>query len=272
MKKLLLIISVISINSKLSAQHSLDLLWQTDTVLKAPESALYDAKSKLLYVSNIGDFDKSGTGFISKIGLDGKIIKRDWVTGLTQTKGLGLYKNLLYAAEQTTVAVIDVNTASVIQRIIVEGAVFLNDITIDSKGIVYVSDTKTNKVHRIENGKATVYLENMKDANGLLAVGSDLYALTGTTMQKADANKKLTTLAEGIEGGADGIEMVKDHEFIVTGWEGVIYYVKDDGTKQVLLDTRSKKINSADIGYDASNKIVYVPAMLKNMLVAYKLK
>ena len=272
MKKLLIIASIIFINAKLFAQHSLELLWQTDTTLKLPESALYDAKSKILYVSNIGDFQKEGAGFISKVALDGKIIKRDWVTGLTGTKGLGLYKNLLYAAEQTTVAVIDVNTASIIQRIPVEGSVFLNDITIDSKGIVYVSDTKTNKVHRIENGKATVYLENMKDANGLLAIGSDLYVLTGTTMQKADANKKLTTLADGIEGGADGIEMVKEHEFIVTGWEGVIYYVKDDGTKQLLIDTRSKKINTADIGYDPAAKIVYAPAMMKNMLVAYKLK
>jgi hypothetical protein len=272
MKKLFIIVSIIFISANLFAQHSLELLWQSDSTLKAPESALYDAKSKTLYVSNIGDFDKTGTGFISKVASDGKIINRDWVTGLTQTKGLGLYKNLLYAAEQTTVAVIDVNTATVIQHIPIEGSIFLNDITIDSKGIVYVSDTKTNKVHRIENGKASVYLENMKDANGLLAIGSDLYVLTGTTMQKADENKKLTTLAEGIEGGADGIEMVKDHEFIVTGWEGVIYYVKDDGTKQLLLDTRSKKINAADIGYDPKTRTVYVPAMMKNMLVAYKLK
>ncbi len=89
-------------------------------------------------------------GFISQIGLDGKTIKRDWVTGLTAPKGLGLYKNLLYAAEPTTVAVIDVNKAAIIQRIPVEGAQLLNDITVDSKGIVYVSDTKTNKVHELK--------------------------------------------------------------------------------------------------------------------------
>jgi hypothetical protein len=112
----------------------------------------------------------------------------------------------------------------------------------------------------------------MKKANGLLAIGSDLYILTDSTMQKADANKKLTTLADGIEGGADGIEMVKNHEFLVTGWEGAIYYVKDNGTKQLLLDTRSKKINSADIGYDPATKTVYVPAMLSNKLIAYTLK
>lgn len=272
MKKISILASLIFLNATLFAQHSLEMLWQTDTTLKAPESALYVPGAKMLYVSNIGVFDKEGTGSISIVSPDGKIIKNNWVTGLTSTKGLGLNKNLLYAAEQTTVAVIDVNTATIVQRIPVEGSQMLNDITIDSKGIVYVSDTKTNKVHRIENGKATVYLENMNSANGLLAVGTDLYILTGTSLQKADANKKLTTITDGIEGGADGIEKVGDHDFIVTGWEGVIYYVKDDGSKQVLLDGRDKKINSADIGYNPETRTLYVPAMMKNKLIAYKLK
>jgi sugar lactone lactonase YvrE len=272
MKKLLCaVVFATCFNATLFAQHSLEKLWQTDSTLKTPESVLYDPASKILYVSNIGDFQTEGSGFISKIALDGKIIKRDWVTGLTATKGMGLYKNLLYAAEQTTVAVIDVNTASVIKRISIEGAQMLNDITIDSHGIVYVSDTRADKVYKIENGMASVYLENMKSANGVLAAGSDLYILTDGSLQKADGNKNLSTLATGMEGGTDGIMKVKEHEFVVTCWEGVVYYVKDDGSKQVLLDTRDKKINTADLGYDPANRIVYIPAFSKNFVVAYKL-
>jgi hypothetical protein len=66
--------------------------------------------------------------------------------------------------------------------------------------------------------------------------------------------------------------MINDHEFIVTGWAGVIYYVKEDGTKQVLSDTRGKKINSADLGYDPISKTIYIPEMSQNCVVAYKLK
>ena len=260
------------ITSNLTAQHSLEKLWETDTVLTKPESVLFDANSKSLFVSNIGDMQIEGSGSISKIGLDGKIIKRDWVKGLTAPKGLGLYKNKLYAAETNTVAVIDVNTSAIIQRIQVDGAEMLNDITIDEKGIVYVSDSRKNTVHKIENGKASVYLVNMNSVNGLLAKGNNLYILTGTTVQKADENKKLSTLADGIEGGADGIEMIKDHEFIVTGWGGVIYYVKEDGSKQTLSDTRDKKINAADLGYDPNSKTIYIPEMSQNCVVAYKLK
>jgi hypothetical protein len=48
--------------------------------------------------------------------------------------------------------------------------------------------------------------------------------------------------------------------------------VNGDGTKQNLLDTREQKINTADIGYDAKNRIVYVPTFWKNKIVAYELK
>jgi sugar lactone lactonase YvrE len=270
LKSILFVIAILNAPNLL-AQHSLEKLWVTDTTLRRPESVLFDASSKTLYVSNIGDIEKEGDGSISKISPDGKIINQNWVTGLTAPKGLGLFKNLLYAAEQTTVAVIDVSKASVVQHIPVEGAQMLNDISIDPKGIVYVSDTRKNCVYRIENGKASIYLENMNSANGLLATGTTLYILTGTSVQKADENKNLTTLTDGIEGGADGIEMINHHEFIVTGWAGVIYFVKDNGTKQVLLDTRDKKINSADLGYDPISRTVYIPEMTSNCVAAYKL-
>jgi DNA-binding beta-propeller fold protein YncE len=270
--RILMLSAVIFVTPELYAQHSLEKLWESDSIFSRPESVLFDPSTNSLYVSNIGKTDTEGAGSISRIGADGKIISLSWVKGLTAVKGLGLYNNLLYAAQPTLVVVIDINKAAVVKRIPVKGAGMLNDITINHDGIVYVSDTKLNKVYRIENGSATEYLDNMNSANGLLAKDNKLYILTGTTLQMADENKRLKTIASGIEGGADGIEMVGDHEFLVTGWAGVIYYVKDDGTKQVLSDTRDKKINSADIGYDHASKTIYVPEMMNNRVAAYRLK
>jgi hypothetical protein len=79
-------------------------------------------------------------------------------------------------------------------------------------------------------------------------------------------------ITDGMEGGTDGIENVTGNDFIVSTWSGVIYYVKGDGTKEKLLDTREKKINTADIGYDAKNRIVYVPTFWKNSVAAYEVK
>ena len=257
-----------------TAQHSLTKKWSTDTTLAIPESVLFDAQNKILYASLInGQPDRAdGKGGIAKVALNGKILDTNWVTGLNAPKGLGKYNNILYAADLTEVAVIDIPSGKVTKKISVEGAQFLNDITVDSKGNVYVSDSRTGKVHKIENGTVTTYLENLKNPNGLLALGDDLYVLASGSLYKAGADKKLTTIAEGMDASTDGVEQVKPGEYVVSCWIGVVYYVKNDGSKQQLLDTRADKTNSADIGYDATNKIVYVPTFFKKGIVAYQLQ
>lgn len=270
MKKLLFAIGIL-IFANAIGQPSLEKIWESDSSLRTPESVLYHEASKTMYVSNIGDFQTENSGFISKMNAEGKIINTAWVTGLTAAKGLGLHNNLLYVAEQNTVAVIDIRAGKILRRIAIEDAQMLNDITIDAEGIVYVSDTREGKIHRIDEGTPSVFLKDLKSPNGLLSVGEELYILADGKLMKADKNKSLSVLAEGMEGGVDGIEMVREHEFLVSGWQGLLYYVKSDGSKLVLLDTRDKKINTADIGYDAINKIVYVPTFGNNRVVAYRL-
>src|SRR6266496_1730274 len=267
MKKISLSGIVVLVSSTLFAQHSLEKIWQTDSVtLRNPESALYDPKSNSLYVSSMG------AGTIVRIGLDGKVIKNDWVTGLTSNKGSALYNGLLYTAETSAVAVIDVDKATIVKRIPVEGAQMLNDVAIDSKGIIYVTDTRGAKVYRIEGDKPTVYLENMPGANGLLTVNTDLYVLTSTSFQKVDANKVITKIADGFENGLDGIAMIAENEFIISNYQGILYYVKTDGTKQILLDTRANRIMSNDISYNSKTKTLYVPSFGTNRIIAYKVK
>jgi hypothetical protein len=278
MKKYLITAAIFSLFfcNKMSAQeHKLIKKWQTDSVLKVPESVLFDIKNNVLYVSNIDGkepWEKDGKGSIGKVGTDGKIISVDWVTGLNAPKGMGLYNNKLYAADIDRVVVIDINKGAIVQTIPVDGAQGLNDITIDKKGIVYVSDSKTKKVHRIDNGAATVWIENLQGPNGLLSYKDDLYVLDNGGLYKMEKDKSLTKITDGMEGGTDGVENVTGKDFIVSCWVGSIWYVKADGSKEHLLDTRDQKINSADIGYDAKNRTVYVPTFWKNSIAAYQLK
>ena len=264
-----------SLNHVYSQEHSLIKKWESDTVLKVPESVLYDAENKVLYVANIDGKDPwaaDGNGSIGKVGLDGKIIAVDWVPGLNAPKGMGIYKGKLYAADLNNVVVIDIKSGKIVQTIKVDGAEGLNDITVDKKGAVYVSDSKTLKVFKIENGNATVYLENLKGPNGLLADKESLYVLDNGGMYKVNADKTLTKITDGMEGGTDGIENVSGSDYLVSCWAGVIWYVKGDGSKEKLLDTKDQKINSADIGYDAKNRMVYVPTFWRNGVVAYELR
>lgn len=256
------------------AQHSLTQLWSSEATLPVPESVLYSASGKVIYVAQIDGKagEKDGKGGIAKVGLDGKIIAQDWVTGLNAPKGMGIKGGKLFVADVTEVVEIDIKSGKIDKKHEIEGAKFLNDLTIDSKGTIYVSDSDTKKVHAIKDGKVSTYFEDLTRPNGLLAVGSDLLIADSGTLKKLTPSKQITVVAEGMDKSTDGIEQVKPGEYIVSCWAGVIYYVKSDGTTEKLLDTSAEKTNSADIGYDPAKKIVYVPTFMKNNVVAYQLK
>lgn len=256
------------------AQNTLTEIWATEGTIPVPESVFYSQGDKILYVAQIDgkSGEKDGKGAIGKVGLDGKIIDLNWVSGLNAPKGMGKLGSKFYVADVTDIVEIDFKSGKILQKYPVEDSKFLNDLTIDSKGNIYVSDSDTHKVHLLKDGKVSTYYETLTRPNGLLTIGTDLLILDSGSIIKLDANKKPTILAEGMDKSTDGIVEVKPGEYIVSCWAGVIYYVKSDGSKELMLDTKAAGSNTADIGYDAKKKIVYVPTFLKNSVVAYQLK
>jgi sugar lactone lactonase YvrE len=263
------------ISSALVAQEKkLEKLWETEATLKVPESVLLDKTKKILFFSNIDGqpLEKDNKGSIGKCDVNGKNINNDWVTGLSAPKGMAIHNTSLFVSNIDELVEIDIPSGQIVNRIPVEGAKFLNDVTIDSKGVIYLSDSQTEKIHRIEAGKVTDYVTNKPNANGVLAVGEDLYFLSKGELWKADKNKNLTKIADGMDPSTDGLEQTKNKDFIVSAWAGLIYYVKADGSKYQLLDSRSEKLNTADIDFDADNNILYVPRFFGNKITAYTLK
>lgn len=266
----LLVFSLVS-----NAQTRLTQQWVTDTVLHVPESVLYHHGENILYVSQIGNnpnANKDGKGSIAKLSPDGKILDSAWVTGLNAPKGMGRYGNLLYVADATEVAVIDMKKAAIAYRIPIDSAVFLNDITIDKQGNVYVSDSRRNKVHVIRRKQASLYLDDVNNANGLLAADGVLYVLSAGRLLEVNEDKKITVIATGMEKSTDGLVQISENGFIITSWAGVIYSVKKDGTVKQLEDYRSTKTNTADIGYNPKTSMLYVPTFWKNKVMAFRVE
>ena len=262
-------------SSLLFAQHKLEKLWETDSVLKVPESVLFDGDNKILYAANIDGTDpwaKDGKGSVAKVGLDGKVIATEWISGLNAPKGMGLHKGKLYVADLNELVVIDIAGGKIEKRIVVTGAEGLNDVSVSKNGTVYVSDSKLKKVFVVKDGVTELLLDTLKGPNGVLIRGDDFYLLDAGGMYKMNKDKTLTKITDGMDGGTDGIENISGNDFIVSCWQGVVWYVKADGSKQQLLDSRPDKKNSADIGIDAKNKIVYVPTFWRNTIVAYRVK
>ena len=248
--------------------------WESDSSFKVPESVLYSTADNMLYVSNIDgkSSEKDLKGSISKVSPDGKNIIHNWAINLSAPKGMGIYEKKLFVADLQEVVVIDINSGDVVERIVVPGSVFLNDITIAANGTVYVSDSQTGKVHQLKKSVVSTYLENKASINGLYADGNDLYLAVKDTLYKADKNKMLSVITTGMDESSDGIEMTNSKDFIVSCWNGIVYHIKKDGSKTVLLDTREQKINTADIGFDSAKNILYVPTFFNNKVAAYQLK
>jgi len=213
-----------------------------------------------------------GKGGIAKLSTEGVVIDKEWLTGLNAPKGMAIYQNRLYVADITELVVIDIKKQALIKKIPIAGSVFLNDVTVNSSGVVFVSDTRTNKVHRVENDVPSLYLENMASANGLKVFGSNLIVGAGPELLLVGPDKKPLTLAKGFAQGIDGIEMTKRGEFIVSCWAGLVYYVYSDGKIELLIDSQAQKINTADIGFDPNTQRVFVPNFFKNSVTAYQLK
>jgi len=272
MKKLLPILLLAACQFSYAQKHKLVPLWSTDAVVATPESVLPDLKDNKLYVSLIDGepWTADGKGGIGRMSITGTHYDSLWFTGLNAPKGLGVYRNKLYAADISDVVVVDVPTARLTKKISIEGASGLNDITVTDGGIVYVSDSKTGRIWKITDDKPELYLENITGANGLKAVKDDLYFAKGSALMKADPKKNIVQIAD-VGEAIDGIEPVGNGDFLVTSWPGYIFYVYADGQKELLLDTHEQKKNTADIGYDPVKKIVYVPTFFDRRIVAYQL-
>jgi len=263
--------SLVSINAQ---KATVQKLWATDTILKVPESVLVDDKENCLWVSNIDGAanGKDGKGSISKLSKIGTPINLDWITGLNAPKGMAKYKQELYVADLTELVVIDIKKGIIKNKIKVEGSVFLNDVTVNKNGAVFVSDSRTGKVHRYENNMVTIEVENLQGPNGLLSIDDQLLILDRGSLLSLTPGGTISKIMEGMDPSTDGIEKVAPNQYIVSCWNGIVYFVEAGAQKTTLFDTRSEKINSADIGYDAKNKIIYVPTFLKNSVVAYQLQ
>lgn len=256
-----------------SQEHKLEKLWETDAVLAIPESVLADTKKNVLYVSLIDgpSWESDGKGGVGRLDPSGKNYDSSWVTGLNAPKGMGIIGDRIYVADMGAVVVIDIPGKKIEKRIDIPDAKGLNDIAISDMKVIYVSDSRTGRIWKIEKDSPTLFMDSVAGVNGLKAIGSDLYIGAGKNFIRADKNKVVTKIAE-VPQGIDGIEPIGNGDFLLTAWGGYIWYVSSNGKVETLLESHLEKKNTADIGYDAEKRIVYVPTFNAKTVTAYRVK
>tara|TARA_R110002049_G_scaffold306635_1_gene505453 strand:+ start:31788 stop:32651 length:864 start_codon:yes stop_codon:yes gene_type:complete len=257
-------------------QPSLELVWQTDSLLTTCESVLYDKVSKTIYVSNINQdpWEKDGNGFISTINTEGNITELKWVEGMSAPKGMGISNGKLYVNDIDDLVEIDIESRKILNKYTVEGNPRLNDITVSPEGAVYSSGTNSNTIYEfVGDALHVVAKDSLGGLNGLLWQKEALYYLDFATNNFGAFDmetKAFKTLTEEI-GQGDGAVRLENGDFITSSWGGQLFYINSkDWTKTKLLDTQDQSINAADIDYIPETQMLLVPTFFHNRVMCYK--
>jgi hypothetical protein len=257
--------------------YTIELLWESDTLLRTPESVLIDRERNVLYVSNVNlnPWEKDGNGFISKMDKQGNITELKWIEGLHGPKGMGILGNSLFIADIDVLVEANIETGEIMNKLEFEGEPQLNDITVGQDGIVYVSGSGSQKIYAVENGNVTEYLEGEEGErfNGLYWEKDRMLLITSASSQFKEidhSSKEVNIIAENM-GHGDAIAPVGDGGYLCTSWSGKIFYVSDGGETTTLLDTEALEENAADLDFSIENQILYVPTFFKNQVKAYQL-
>ena len=259
---LVLLSALISIT--LNAHESLN----TISGLVSPESVAQDAKGDI-YVSEIGEFNKDGDGKITRISIDGKL--STFASGMDDPKGITFVGKFLYVTDKSRVLKVEPDgkwTVFGSTMAFPQTPVFLNDITSDDAGNLYVSDSGNLKsggaIFKIaQNKKITLVLdENTPEIlapNGLWIIKNDLYEVdfsSGILYKINLKNKSISKIAEGF-GGGDGL-IKSGNNFFVSDWKnGKIFKVQ--GSKVSLY--KDGFTAAADIALSYDNKSIMTPDM-----------
>ena len=247
-------------------------VWQLSG-LAEPESVAAGPDGRTLYVANVGGEGevKDGNGFISRVSSGGKLLERQWVTGLDAPKGAVITGGKLYVSDIDRLVEIDIASARITARHPMPGATFLNDVAIAPDGTVLVSDSGTGRIFALAGGKVSVWSADpeLKSVNGLLAEPQRLVVTTmeGKLLAIDYPSRGVKVLATGL-GQADGVTPADGDNYFVSEWPGRLFRVTPQGKAQVLLDSRAREAYIND--FIRVGDLIIIPSWKPGTLSAYR--
>lgn len=249
-------------------------VWRTGPTMQTPESVYYDADLDVIFVANINEnpSEKDGNGYITQLNPDGTVKEMKWVTGLSAPKGMAIFEGKLYVSDIDELVEIDISKKQIVKKYPAPGSIFLNDVAACKNGNIFVSDTRTGKIHILKDGVFSMWMENdeLSDVNGLYTENGQLY-IGSQKLQVADLKtKELKTLRSDCNG-IDGLEKDNKSNFVFSNWPGRIYYLDGDQLTK-LWDSTAEKINTADVFFAKKLDLLLVPTFFDNQVVAYRIE
>lgn len=255
-----------------SIKTTFALLNETINLTRA-ESVAYSSKHDLMYVSVQGKQEPED-GSIAVLNSDGTLNKLAFTTGLNDPKGIAIKDDLLYVSDVTELVKIDLNTGDILEKYIAGDEGFLNDVTIDQDGNVYVSDMSSSSIYKLDkNGTYAKWLTTplLENPNGLLAVGNTMYVAAwglpeskneegytqGRFLKLDISTQKIKKVTDLPLGNLDGIQVYDKDHFLVSDWRnGKLYKISKTGETQLFMQSEA---SLGDILYISDKQILALP-------------
>ena len=256
---------------------------------ETPESFVVDAEDGSYYVSNInGDpYAKDGNGAISKIQSKGNITIQKFIGGkknealLHAPKGLVIVGKKIYVTDIDAIKGFYKETGKPAESYDLSKfkAKFLNDITKDDEGFLYVSDTFTNQIFKINPRKEndiTIFKEGKElgGPNGLFFNPKTKNLMVVTFMSgrilEIDHAGKIHVLKRSLLK-LDGADYDNRGNLYVSSFEkGEIYKISHMGRGSVET-FMSGLVTPADISCDRKNNELLIPSFNGNKVMTVSL-
>ena len=225
-----------------------------------PESIVYDQRADRYFISN-----KVGNTIVQ---LDSNNKLTNFVTSdLNAPKGLLIVGDTLISVNNTSVQGFLLSDASRVLNVSIEGAVFMNDVTSDNKGNLYVSDTQAGVIFQIslKTGKYSSLISHLKNPNGLLYDSKSNSILICNWGQNAKiqsfnlSDSRLSDLVTTELSNLDGLARDNAGNIYVSSWGSNAVYMFEPSFKNRPILISEGHNGPADISIIQDKQILTIP-------------
>ena len=200
-----------------------------------------------IFVANIGkvpdSLAKDNDGFISKLGKNGRVVKKDFARNLNAPKGMIEIDSTLYVVDIDRLVAFDMQGKMVLESHI-QDAIFLNDIVLLDSNTLLLSDTGNGIIYAFNlqskqtSEFAKLDLTKTGGGNGMLLDKAKqvLFVVcyhpdgkSGGQVLAIDTKTKAVKILDSQKGAYDGVALAKNGDLLVSDWgenlNGKIYRI-----------------------------------------------
>ena len=143
MKKAFKSYLIISVLILIGVLVTLFFILRAQPKLNSPKSITYDALGERFLISNLGNHTIIAMDAEGKLS---KVIKK----GLNNPRGITMRGQELLVADDDKLHIIDPQAGVILQSVTIDGAKLLNDVAVDELGAIYLTDTDSECIWRLD--------------------------------------------------------------------------------------------------------------------------